>query len=374
MIIVLFLFNGKGLYAQYPNNEHLLFPAELTTPEYDYNILVWSDEFDTDGAIDTSKWFHQTRLPSGGSWYNNEVQHYTNREVNSFVDTGYLHIVAKKEEFTDQGYTKQYTSARLNSKFAFTYGKIQIRAKLPSGTGTWPAIWMLGKNVVENGGYWYTQGLGTTSWPACGEIDIMEHWGSNQNYVSSATHTPSSYGATVNVGGQTIPDASTAFHMYELIWSPESLVFSVDDVVHFTYNPAAKNLNTWPFDHDLYLLLNIAIQSSISVDFSESALIIDYVRVYQASLSSIKQNTGPRYPVCRPNPCRDAINIDLGKSPNQDIHLNIYNSNGMLIRRSIFSDAARLITLEELGDLANGLYIISYELNNKPYSFRVAKN
>ena len=94
--------------------------------------LVWSDEFDTNGAIDSSKWFHQTQLPNGGSWYNGEIQHYTNRVANSFVENGQLKIVAKKEAFTAQGFTKQYTSARLNSKFAFKYGKVEIRAKFLS--------------------------------------------------------------------------------------------------------------------------------------------------------------------------------------------------------------------------------------------------
>ena len=91
-----------------------------------------------------------------------------------------------KETYNNQGQTKQYTSARLNSKFAFKYGKIVCRAKLPTGIGTWPAIWTLGKNIDENGAYWDNLGFGTKSWPACGEIDIMEHWGSNQNYVQSA--------------------------------------------------------------------------------------------------------------------------------------------------------------------------------------------
>ena len=142
--------------------------------------LVWSDEFDGNGAINSTNWFHQTQLPLGWGWYNGEVQHYTDRIDNSYVSNGTLKIVAKKETYTDQGHTKEYTSARLNSKYAFTYGKVEIRAKLPQGFGTWPAIWMLGKNINEPGAYWETQGYGTTPWPACGEVDIMEHWGSNQ--------------------------------------------------------------------------------------------------------------------------------------------------------------------------------------------------
>jgi beta-glucanase (GH16 family) len=121
--------------------------------------LVWADEFDTDGAVNPNNWFHQTQLPASGSWFNGEEQHYTNRIENSFVNNGFLNIVAIKESFTDQGETKQYTSARLNSKFAFTYGRVDVRARLPFGDGTWPAIWTLGKNISEDGAYWENQGF-----------------------------------------------------------------------------------------------------------------------------------------------------------------------------------------------------------------------
>ena len=178
-----------------------------------YDKLVFSDEFNGTGAVDSNNWFHQTQFIAGNSWANGELQHYTNRQTNSYQSNGSLNLVAKKESFTDQGVTKQYTSARLNSKFAFKYGKVEVRAKLPTGVGTWPAIWMLGKNIFEPGGFW-SSSYGTVSWPACGEVDIMEHWGSNQNYVQSAMHTPSSYGGTVNLGGQTIPTASSDFHIY----------------------------------------------------------------------------------------------------------------------------------------------------------------
>lgn len=242
--------------------------------------LVWSDEFDGNGAINSEKWHHQTLLPNGSSWYNNEIQHYTNREVNSSVSNGTMKLVAKKETFTDQGVTKEYTSARLNSKFAFTYGKVEIRAKLPFGVGTWPALWMLGQNITEPGGFWNDTN-GTTPWPACGEIDIMEHWGSNQNFVQSAMHTPSSSGNTVNKGGQVVPTASEAFHLYTMEWTEDAIEFSVDGVVHYTYAPAVQNSDTWPYDANQYLLLNVAILPEIDPAFSESTLEIDYVRVYQ---------------------------------------------------------------------------------------------
>ncbi|HAA20506.1 MAG TPA: beta-glucanase, partial [Cytophagales bacterium] len=152
----------------------------------EFKYLVWSDEFDGDGALDPEKWHHQTQLPEGGSWFNGEIQHYTNRTENSYQADGNLNLVLKRENFTDQGQTKTFTSARLNSKFAFTYGRVEVRAILPEGVGTWPAIWMLGKNINEAGAYWQEQGFGTTTWPACCEIDIMEHWGDNQDFVQAA--------------------------------------------------------------------------------------------------------------------------------------------------------------------------------------------
>jgi beta-glucanase (GH16 family) len=238
-------------------------------------------------AVDSEKWFHQTRLPDGNGWYNGEIQHYTNRIENAYVSDGTLKIVAIRESFTDQGRTKQFTSARLNSKYAFTYGRIDVKAKLPQGFGTWPAIWMLGKNITENGGYFQTQGFGTVGWPASGEIDIMEHWGSReQNYVSSALHTPSSAGNTVNVDGQYIATASTEFHVYSLDWNADRMIFSVDGNPHYTYAPNDKNASTWPFDADQYLLLNFAIEASIANSFNQGEMEVDYVRVYAPNASS----------------------------------------------------------------------------------------
>ena len=251
-------------------------------PSTEFDSLVWSDEFDGKGAINTDKWFHQTKLPPGGSWWGGLIQHYTDRIENTYVSDGYLNLVAKKERFVDQGEEKQYTAARLNSKFAFTYGRVEVRAKLPKGVGTWPAIWMLNTNINEDGAYWFNQGLGTTNWPHCGEIDILEHWGKNQDYVSSALHNGSSYGYKVeNVGGQKVIDASDEFHIYTMEWTQEKIVFSIDGVQHLEYNPAKKDSETWPYDTDYYLILNIAIEPDIDPDFRESAMVVDYIRVYQ---------------------------------------------------------------------------------------------
>ena len=248
----------------------------------EFKTLIWSDEFSGNGAVNPENWFHQTQLPPGGSWWGGLIQHYTNRKDNAYVADGYLNLVSKRETFKDQGELKHYTSARLNAKFAFTYGRIEVRAKLPEGIGTWPAIWMLNKNINEDGAYWDNQGFGTVNWPNCGEIDILEHWGKKQDYISSAVHNASSYGYKVeNLGGQKISGASNTFHVYTLDWTKDRMIFSVDGVEHFQYNPSVKNAETWPYDSDYYLILNIAIEPDIDPKFTESSMKIDYIRVYQ---------------------------------------------------------------------------------------------
>jgi beta-glucanase (GH16 family) len=334
-----------------------------------YDQLIWSDEFDGSGAIDSDKWFHQTQLPSSGSWYNNEIQHYTDRIDNTYVSNGSMHLVAKKETYTDQGHTKQYTSARLNSKIAFTYGKVEVRAILPTGVGTWPAIWMLGKNISEAGAYWQTQGYGTVSWPACGEIDIMEHWGTNQNFVQSAMHTPSSHGGTVNHGGQTIPTASTAYHVYSLEWYPTKMVFKVDGVHHYTYQPEVRNASTWPFNADQYILLNTAIQPSIPGSFTESDMIIDYVRVYEESSLSTSNST-LNEPIIYPNPTKDKLIL---KTPSHLIGSKVimYSTLGQSLLNFTLNEVNTSI---DLSSFKQGIYLLKFQTNNGSFIKEIIKN
>ena len=306
--------------------------------------LVWSDEFDYTGPIDSGKWHHQTLLPNGGSWYNGEIQHYTNRIENSFVSNGTLKIMAIRENYTQQGVTKEFTSARLNSKFAFTYGRVEVRAKLPFGVGTWPAIWTLGQNITEPGGYFYSN-YGTTPWPACGEIDIMEHWGNNQNYISSATHTPSSYGGTVNVGGRYIDNVSSEFHVYRLEWSETRLIFSVDNQVHYIYEPSVQNMETWPFDLNQYILLNVAILPEIfTTGFTQDAMEIDYVRVYQNNLNTIDSKEN-RYRIY-PNPSSDFILLK-GTIENP-LNYRISNNLGQVLRQGVLEIHTNSIDINSL--------------------------
>ena len=270
------IFNGTRTGQEYSDN------IGLIAQNSEFKTLVWADEFNGDGAINSENWFHQTQLPPGGNWWGGLIQHYTDRQENTYVENGILNIVAKKEIYDHQGKIKQYTSARLNSKFAFTYGRIEVKAKLPEGIGTWPAIWLLNKNINEDGAYWDNQGFGTVNWPTCGEIDILEHWGKNLNYVSSAVHNASSFGYNVqNLGGQNVEDASNKFHVYSLEWTESKLVFSIEGVEHFTYEPPHKNSKTWPYDSDYYIILNIAIEPDIDPKFIESSMEIDYIRIYQ---------------------------------------------------------------------------------------------
>lgn len=235
--------------------------------------IVWSDEFNTDGAPNSTKWGYDIGdgCPNLCGWGNGESQYYTNRSDNVIVEDGVLKITAKRENYEGS----EFTSARIltKGKYSFTYGRVEIRAKLPTGGGTWPALWLLGSSIDAVG------------WPACGEADIMEHVGNNQGTVSSAMHTPSSSGATVNHGEQYLDDVSTAFHVYSLDWSSEEMVFAVDDVVHYTYNPTVKNASTWPFDANMFLIFNVAMGGSfggnIDGSFTESTMEVDYIRVYQ---------------------------------------------------------------------------------------------
>lgn len=372
---VVFQLNGEN------NNDQVLaylddfiyLDTNFSTPSINFSQLVWSDEFNGSGAIDTSKWFHQTLLPNGSSWFNGEIQHYTDRTSNSSQSNGSLKLIAKKETFTDQGVTKQYTSARLNSKFAFTYGRVEVRAKLPQGVGTWPAIWMLGRNINENGAYWQQQGYGSVGWPDCGEIDIMEHWGTNQDFVQSAMHTPSSFGATVNHGGRNIPGVSNNFHVYALEWTPTKMIFSVDSVVHYVYQPSIRDAATWPFDDHQYLLLNIAIEPGIDPFWLEDTMEIDYIRVYQdPNMASRESALEPQLEIF-PNPAKERLNIRIPVEMQGELKLKLISFDGQLIRNSVIQVSSPILSLDNLSELKQGMYLLKLKSGTRSRSIQFLK-
>lgn len=334
-----------------------------------YTDLVWADEFDSTipEVVNSANWHHQTFGPNGGQWFNGEEQHYTDRIDNSYMQNGFLNIVAKSELFLQDGVTLNYTSARLNSKFAFTYGRVDVRAKLPAGNGTWPAIWTLGKNIIETGAYWETQGFGTTPWPACGELDIMEHGLGATNHVSSAIHTPSSFGNTINYQSFVLNDVANDFHVYSMNWSPNQITFLIDGVGFYTYNPAVKDANTWPFDLEQYLILNVAMggfAGTIDPSFTESEMVIDYVRVYQNSLS-VDDVFSSKFNIY-PNPASDVINIKTDETIDR---VELYNTVGQRVFESVEN-----IRKVDASSLTTGVYILKIYAGDRSLSERVIIN
>ena len=240
-----------------------------TSANGDFSTLVWSDEFDQDGRPNPENWFHETVGPNNGSWWNNEFQHYTDREVNSYVDNGSLKIVALREDYDG----KLYTSARMITKdlFTFKYGRLDVRAKLPVGEGTWPAIWMLGENID------------IFSWPACGEVDLMEHGNKDPGIVSAAVHLPNSNGDHYYLSNELqIENEATVYHTYSVEWTPSKLDFYVDDVLfhNFIITPEM------PFRKPFFIILNVAMGGQFTGNFVDPEFIsgtmeVDYVRLYQ---------------------------------------------------------------------------------------------
>lgn len=327
----------------------------------DYDTLVWADEFDGTGAVDATKWFHQTKLIAGNSWANGEQQHYTNRVENAYVENGTLKIKAIKENYTDQSVTKNYTSARLNAKFAFKYGRVEVRAKLPSVAGAWPAIWLLGKNINEDGAYWDNEGFGTTSWPWCGEIDIMEpniakteilatwHWhnGSGHQYNSKGLPTTNS-------------DTSQNFHNYILEWSPTAMKIFMNNVL--IHQMASIN----PFNEDFFILLNVAMGGSlggtISPSFTNDTMEIDYVRVYQQSSLSIENEVFSNLRFY-PNPTSDMLHVELPNISDQNIAIEVFDIHGRNIHKKQYIVQNFIIDFDA-SRLNTGLYFMKLIQNN----------
>ncbi len=274
--IVVWAYDTEGNFVNKTETVSVFRSAETVA------TLVFSDEFDYEGLPDSEKWHHQVIPPNNGSWFNNEEQHYTDRLVNSMVSNGTLKLTAKKETYTYQGSTKAYTSARLNAKFAFTYGRVEVRAKLPASEGTWPAIWTLGANINETGNFFGDQ-YGSVGWPNCGEIDILEQKGEDKNRTITHFHWGDKLtGEYVNSGNTwALPDASTEFHVYSLEWSVNSLKVFIDDTKIYEL----ANTSNKPYNEPHYLLLNLAMGGSlggtIPQNFTEDTVEIDYVRIYQ---------------------------------------------------------------------------------------------
>lgn len=239
--------------------------------------LVWSDEFDYTGLPDSTRWGYDLGdgCPNVCGWGNNELQYYTRDRKNARAEKGVLIVEAHREPTG----TKAYSSARVVSKFKgdWTYGRIAIKAKLPKGLGTWPAIWMLPTDWKYGG------------WPASGEIDIMEFVGYMPDSLFGSVHTKSFNHAigTQSTKGMYVKDLSTAFHEYAIDWHPERIDFLFDGKVYHTFKNQKTGPDAWPFDQRFHLILNLAVggnwggKMGVDEKIWPQRMEVDYVRVYQ---------------------------------------------------------------------------------------------
>ncbi|MEO8617847.1 MAG: glycoside hydrolase family 16 protein [Sphingomicrobium sp.] len=242
---------------------------------------VFADEFNGT-TIDTAKWAYDTHRNAQG-WYNQEKQYYAaGRMENARVENGHLVIEARSEKldkarFPDFG-GQRYTSTRLFTKgrASWTYGFYEIRAKIPCGRGTWPAIWMLPEDP-------------DVKWPDGGEIDIMEHVGFDPTVIHQTLITRAfNYDSGVQqTKSFKVADACTAFHRYQLLWTDKFIVMGVDDEPRFMLKNVRNDRDRWPFDKPMHLLLNIAVggtwggQKGVDPNVFPARMEVDYVRVYQ---------------------------------------------------------------------------------------------
>jgi len=243
-------------------------PAEVTSSSSSSPYL-WHDEFD---FIDTTQWSFET---GASGWGNNEWQYYTNRSENAYVQDGVLHIRANKEDYEGA----KYTSARMitKGKFSFTYGTIEARIALPTGNGIWPAFWMLGENIDA------------VSWPACGEIDIIEavnsedvvygtnHWQAGGNQADYGNNTKDYYGTSKELD-------ITQFHNYKMVWNEKLIAMYVDDFKYqeIAIENAADGLEA--FHKPQFFILNVAVAGNwpgFEVDDAQfpNEMLVDYIRV-----------------------------------------------------------------------------------------------
>lgn len=244
------------------------------------DTLVWSDEFNgkRGQSIDGSKWVFDI---GGWGWGNNELEYYTNTQSNVALDgKGNLAITARKENIGQRCWYGPciYTSGRIRTegKFSRTYGAIEARIKIPKGNGIWPAFWMLGTNLPQVG------------WPQCGEIDILENIGKEPYVVHGTLHGPGYSGGNGLMSTYRSPNNqpfSNAFHVYRADWTKNSISFFVDGKKYGTKTSSDTRGNKWVFDHNFYIILNVAVggdwpgRPDGSTKFPQTML-IDYVRVY----------------------------------------------------------------------------------------------
>jgi beta-glucanase (GH16 family) len=267
---------GVGTATVRNDDTYVFIPSDgYTTPaSYTGYTNEWSDEF-SGSALDLTSWSFDV---GGSGWGNNELQYYTNnRPDNIYLSNGNLVIQAKKEAFSG----KEYTSSRIitKGKKEFTFGRIDIRAKLPIGKGMWPALWMLGKKIDQ------------VNWPSCGEIDIMELVGTNPNKVHGTMHWASASSSTTRVQYPTSHTLSSGtfadkFHVFTTIWSADNIEILMDDISYCKFSRSNVGAAAYPFNEPFFLIFNVAVGGDWpgppdgTTTFPQQ-MVVDYVRVFK---------------------------------------------------------------------------------------------
>lgn len=230
--------------------------------------LVWEENFGNK-TLNEDDWNFELGdgCPNICGWGNNEKQLYT--KTNHNIHDGYLKIDIKKEG-------EKYTSTRITTakKKEFTYGLMEVRAKIPFGKGIWPAFWMLGSN------------FSTVGWPKCGEIDILEYVGREPNIIFTSLHTQDSHGNTINTKKTKIQGIENGFHIYAMDWTKDKIEFFVDNLPVYVFSPVVKNDNIWPYNQPFYFIINVAVGGNFGGNIIDDSafpqeFLIDYIRVYQ---------------------------------------------------------------------------------------------
>lgn len=325
--------------------------------------LIWSDEFNVDGSPDNTKWSFDV---DGNSWDwgNNELQNYTPAEKeNAWVENGELIIEARKEKYTapEDNQERDYTSARLRTlnKGDWLYGKFEIRAKLPRGKGTWPAIWML--NSEEN------------NWPHSGELDIMESIGKEPGKIYSTvwcTETESSFG----YGNTTyLSDPFETFHIYSMEWDKDSIHFYVDGKAITHWSRGSGEKTHWPFTQKFHLLLNVAVGGDWEGSVADSTfnnpvrMHVDYVRVYKESETSLKKRQQKLKGIFKANNKR--IEINTSETSFNKGQLDIYTLSGRLVNSSVLTSERKQYI--DLSFLSKGTFISTLNLDGIIYKRKI---
>ncbi len=269
-----YCFEMKLVLLSYVSLACLLFSCKTITKPTDVSQfrqkLIFSDEFNSE-VLNSEFWQFDLGdgCPDLCGWGNQELEHYT--ENNHKLEDGKLIITASLEA------DSSFHSTRIKSKdkFEFTYGFIEMRAKLPQGKGVWPAFWLLGANIDEVG------------WPKCGEIDVMEFAGKDSDKIHTTLHTQESHGQSVNTKIHTLENLSTEFHTYAANWTEDYIDFYIDEQLVYQFTPTdLSDEDSWPFHHDFFILLNFAVGGSFAgheIDYNAfpQQYVVDYVKVWQ---------------------------------------------------------------------------------------------